>query len=274
MQRHRLAIALGLLAIGSGAPRAQAPAITVAQVTVAADKPGPAIASTMYGIFFEDINFAADGGLYPERIKNRSFEFPEALMGWKKSATPDAQGDVRDPDGSAVVAHEPALPAAHVAAPAATASPTTASGVSASRPGRSTSSPCWRAQISPSASLTVGIENARMEPFGRSDDRDGAGRVGRPSPRTITPPVTTTRGRFRVRLRRPWPGRPRHGVAVPRRHLEEPAERPARRPRAAAGRPEAGLPALPRRLHRRGPLSSTPATSGRRRSARRPSGRR
>ena len=47
----------------------------------------------MYGIFFEDINFAADGGLYPERIKNRSFEFPETLMGWKKSATPDAQGD-------------------------------------------------------------------------------------------------------------------------------------------------------------------------------------
>ena len=49
----------------------------------------------MYGIFFEDINFAADGGLYPERIKNRSFEFPEALMGWKKSANARCAGRVR-----------------------------------------------------------------------------------------------------------------------------------------------------------------------------------
>lgn len=38
---------------------------------------------TMYGIFFEDINYAADGGLYGELVKNRSFEFPDALMGWK-----------------------------------------------------------------------------------------------------------------------------------------------------------------------------------------------
>ena len=35
----------------------------------------------MYGIFFEDINFGADGGLYAELIKNRSFEFPQNLMG-------------------------------------------------------------------------------------------------------------------------------------------------------------------------------------------------
>ncbi|MBO5664367.1 MAG: carbohydrate binding domain-containing protein [Bacteroidales bacterium] len=37
----------------------------------------------MYGIFFEDINFGADGGLYAELVKNRSFEFPQSLMGWK-----------------------------------------------------------------------------------------------------------------------------------------------------------------------------------------------
>ncbi|HTG66077.1 MAG TPA: alpha-L-arabinofuranosidase C-terminal domain-containing protein, partial [Flavobacterium sp.] len=40
------------------------------------------IQPTMYGIFFEDINFAADGGLYAEMIKNRSFEFDDPLMGW------------------------------------------------------------------------------------------------------------------------------------------------------------------------------------------------
>ena len=42
-----------------------------------------AIQPTMYGIFFEDINFGADGGLYAELVKNRSFEFKAPWMGWK-----------------------------------------------------------------------------------------------------------------------------------------------------------------------------------------------
>lgn len=45
------------------------------------------IQQTMYGIFFEDINFAADGGIYAELIKNRSFEFDEPLTGWKQQNT-------------------------------------------------------------------------------------------------------------------------------------------------------------------------------------------
>lgn len=45
------------------------------------------IRPTMYGLFFEDINFAADGGLYAELVKNRSFEFDEPLMGWKQPET-------------------------------------------------------------------------------------------------------------------------------------------------------------------------------------------
>ena len=46
------------------------------QVTIdvdAADK-GVKISPNLYGIFFEDINHAADGGLYAELISNRSFE--------------------------------------------------------------------------------------------------------------------------------------------------------------------------------------------------------
>lgn len=49
---------------------------------IQANKPGAPIQPTMYGLFFEDINYAADGGLYAEMIKNRSFEFPQNLMGW------------------------------------------------------------------------------------------------------------------------------------------------------------------------------------------------
>ena len=51
-------------------------------IEIDAAHPGAAISPQMYGIFFEDINFAADGGLYPELVKNRSFEFDQPLTGW------------------------------------------------------------------------------------------------------------------------------------------------------------------------------------------------
>ncbi|MFV0377069.1 MAG: alpha-L-arabinofuranosidase C-terminal domain-containing protein [Mangrovibacterium sp.] len=53
------------------------------QIDLLLDKPGVAIEPTMWGVFFEDINFAADGGLYAELVKNRSFAFDDPLMGWK-----------------------------------------------------------------------------------------------------------------------------------------------------------------------------------------------
>ena len=53
------------------------------ELTVQVKKPGAPIQSTMYGLFFEDINYAADGGLYAELVKNRSFEFPQHLLGWQ-----------------------------------------------------------------------------------------------------------------------------------------------------------------------------------------------
>lgn len=58
-------------------------------LVVKADKPTAAIQPTMWGIFFEDINFAADGGLYAELVKNRSFEFFTPLTGWSiRQASP------------------------------------------------------------------------------------------------------------------------------------------------------------------------------------------
>jgi len=64
-------------------------------VTVQLDRPGAAVPRTLFGLFFEDINFAADGGLYPERVKNRSFEFPEPLMGWKQLAPGGSKGTLQ-----------------------------------------------------------------------------------------------------------------------------------------------------------------------------------
>jgi alpha-L-arabinofuranosidase len=59
-------------------------AVTAQEITVSANKPITNIKPTMWGVFFEDINFAADGGLYAELVKNRSFEFPLSMMGWKQ----------------------------------------------------------------------------------------------------------------------------------------------------------------------------------------------
>jgi alpha-L-arabinofuranosidase len=63
-------------------------------IIVKADKPTAAIQSTMWGIFFEDINLAADGGLYAELVKNRSFEFFNPMMGWAIQQASPATGTI------------------------------------------------------------------------------------------------------------------------------------------------------------------------------------
>lgn len=75
MLQSKNLIAFMLLAVSSLGAFSQ-------QFTIQANKLGAPIQPTMYGIFFEDINFGADGGLYAEMVENRSFEFPQRLMGW------------------------------------------------------------------------------------------------------------------------------------------------------------------------------------------------
>jgi alpha-N-arabinofuranosidase len=82
---------LGGLSLAGAQARADAPSV----VTVQVGRPGFTIPSTLFGLFFEDVNFGADGGLYPERVKNRSFEFPDALMGWKPAADGGARGSLK-----------------------------------------------------------------------------------------------------------------------------------------------------------------------------------
>ncbi|MFF5102746.1 alpha-L-arabinofuranosidase C-terminal domain-containing protein [Streptomyces sp. NPDC000134] len=61
---------------------------------------GAAIDDTMYGVFFEDINRAADGGLYAELVQNRSFEYSTAdnasytpLTSWTADGTAEVLDD-------------------------------------------------------------------------------------------------------------------------------------------------------------------------------------
>jgi alpha-N-arabinofuranosidase len=61
-------------------------------IEVRCDQPGPRLDPAMWGVFFEDINFAADGGLCAELVKNRSFEFARPLTGWYEVRPPGARG--------------------------------------------------------------------------------------------------------------------------------------------------------------------------------------
>ncbi len=51
-------------------------------IIVKANQPIAQVQPTMWGVFFEDINLGADGGIYAELVKNRSFEFYKPMMGW------------------------------------------------------------------------------------------------------------------------------------------------------------------------------------------------
>jgi alpha-L-arabinofuranosidase len=69
-----LTVAALAMALAAGAQQAN--------ITVAVDQPGHKISPTLWGIFFEDINMSADGGIYPELVRNRSFEDSDQPDDW------------------------------------------------------------------------------------------------------------------------------------------------------------------------------------------------
>jgi len=85
------------------------------EINIDAQRTSHNIADTMYGIFYEDINYAADGGMYPELVRNRSFEFITAdpkparrtLVGWAVNHGNLGQGEVTPGTGSPLSATNP-----------------------------------------------------------------------------------------------------------------------------------------------------------------------
>jgi alpha-N-arabinofuranosidase len=63
-------------------------------IVVNPDQVISAVQPQMWGVFFEDINMGADGGIYAELIKNRSFEFYKPLMGWTVKGDKLKEGDL------------------------------------------------------------------------------------------------------------------------------------------------------------------------------------
>lgn len=78
---------------------------TPISVTVNLSQPGKAISPDLIGIFFEDLNYAADGGLYAELVQNRSFEYSPVernewtpLTAWEQVARDAARGSLKIAD--------------------------------------------------------------------------------------------------------------------------------------------------------------------------------
>src|ERR1700684_4200053 len=69
MTNQKFWLFLGCLALA-----ANLQAGTPAKVSINVDRPGHPVSPNLWGIFFEDINLSADGGIYPELVRNRSFE--------------------------------------------------------------------------------------------------------------------------------------------------------------------------------------------------------
>jgi hypothetical protein len=89
------ALALALVSLRSSAG-------TTARISVNVAEPSHEIPRTLWGVFFEDINLSADGGIYPELVKNRSFEDGDKPESWKfTSLDGNSTASVVAPDPSA-----------------------------------------------------------------------------------------------------------------------------------------------------------------------------
>jgi alpha-L-arabinofuranosidase len=76
-------------------------------ITVDVSKPGHRISPTLYGIFFEDINLSTDGGVYPERVRNRNFEDSDKPDHWTLITDETAKAEMSIDREKAVSAKNP-----------------------------------------------------------------------------------------------------------------------------------------------------------------------
>ncbi len=91
--------------------KAQPPAAGSASLTVQVDKPGIKVSPTLYGIFFEEINHAGDGGLYAELVQNRSFENSDKPDCWTLVTDGSGKGEMAIDKDNPMCENNPRSPA-------------------------------------------------------------------------------------------------------------------------------------------------------------------
>lgn len=110
---HSRLLLVGALSFGMSTLPAASPASTVTLAVDLAAR-GKPISPDLFGIFFEDLNYAADGGLYAELIQNRSFEYNSTeqlswneFTAWTKVARNGATGEVAVRSAKPIHPHNP-----------------------------------------------------------------------------------------------------------------------------------------------------------------------
>lgn len=243
-----IAACAGIVQVSSSPARSGAGQPVV--ITVRVDQPGAQINPAMWGVFFEDINFGADGGLYAEMVKNRSFEFPEPLLGWSRIISNVARGEVT------VLANDPFretnLHYVRINSKAAAPLGITNEGFRGMGV-RAGDAYDFSAQIrgtDGAPKVTVGIVGS--DGFTLAEARlSGISPSWSKITATLHPKETDSQARLTIFVE----GTGTVDFDMPAENLEEPARRSARRHGADAGGFKTGLPALSRRLHRRRPRS-------------------
>ncbi|MEO7101575.1 MAG: alpha-L-arabinofuranosidase C-terminal domain-containing protein [Luteolibacter sp.] len=98
---------LSVLAILTAVPAMKTVAAEPVKWTIDAAGKGLAVSPTMHGIFFEDINYAADGGLYAELVENRSFEHKIGMYAWREEKRGGATGHLTLTNGAPIHPNNP-----------------------------------------------------------------------------------------------------------------------------------------------------------------------
>src|ERR1700744_2118937 len=62
--------------------------------TISTKQPTAKISPSLWGLFFEDINRAADGGVYAEMVESRSFDFPTPMTAWSTWPKPNLRDGI------------------------------------------------------------------------------------------------------------------------------------------------------------------------------------
>jgi alpha-N-arabinofuranosidase len=194
---------LFLLPLAATATRGQPPRDPAQPTTllVHLDRKGAAISETLFGVFYEDINFAADGGLYPERVKNRSFEFPDPLMAWHRAGT-SGSGSFAPRSDAPISPKNPQYLRLTAATGTFGVTNDGFRGIGVQKDARYTVSFFARAAGTPPAALRVEVENTRNQAFG-SVSFAGLTSEWRRYSATLVPERTEARARLRVAIDAP-----------------------------------------------------------------------
>ena len=226
-----------------------------ARLTVQVDRPGPRVSPTLYGIFFEEINLAGDGGLYAELVRNRSFEDADQPDHWLLVSGGSMKGRM------AIDAEQP------MSAKNRRSLRLTIDAGGEGRVGVANSgyfgialrkgavyqlSLAARAGQGFAGSLTAALEDQGGRRVYAQAKIEGLGGRWKTFKTTLTANASDPEGAVGDCRLSAWRALARYGLPISQADVEGPAERPAAGPGRDAGRAAAVVRAVPRRLLGRG----------------------